>query len=89
MSPRAVSATTLPETPDHDGAYPRLDDEQIARFMPVGRKRPTTTGEILFREGDEGYDFIVVLEGEVAMVQGEGDDQRLIASTARGASSAS
>ena len=31
MSARADSATPLPETPDRDGAYPRLDDEQIAR----------------------------------------------------------
>jgi thioredoxin reductase (NADPH) len=79
MSARAVSATPLPETPDHEGAYPRLDDEQLARLAPVGRTRPTTAGEVLFREGDEDYDFIVVLEGKVAIVQGERDDQRLIA----------
>jgi thioredoxin reductase (NADPH) len=79
MSERAVSATPLPETPDHDGAYPRLDDEQLARLAAVGRRRPTTTGDVLFREGDEEYDFVVVLEGEVAIVHGEGDDQRLIA----------
>jgi thioredoxin reductase (NADPH) len=79
MSARPVSATPLPETPDHDGAYPRLDDEQLARLKAAGRTRPTTPGEILFREGDEDYDFFVVLEGKVAIVQGEGDDQRLIA----------
>ena len=50
MSARAYSATPLPETPDHHGAYPRLDDEQVARLAAVGRTRPTTTGEILFRE---------------------------------------
>jgi thioredoxin reductase (NADPH) len=76
---RDVSASPLPETPDHDGAYPRLNDDQLARLSAVGRTRPTTTGEILFREGDEDYDFIVVLEGKVAIIQGEGDDQRLIA----------
>jgi thioredoxin reductase (NADPH) len=79
MSARAVSATPLPETPDHDGAYPRLDDDQLARLVPEGRTRPTAPGDVLFREGDEDYDFIVVLEGKVAIVEGDGDDQRLIA----------
>jgi thioredoxin reductase (NADPH) len=79
MSARAASANPLPETPDHDGAYPRLDDDQLARLEAVGRTRPTTVNEVLFREGDEDYDFVVVLEGRVAVVQGEGDDQRLIA----------
>ncbi|WP_035127346.1 FAD-dependent oxidoreductase [Conexibacter woesei] len=79
MSAHAASATSLPETPDHDGAYPRLDDEQLARLAPAGRTRTTRAGDVLFREGDEDYDFVVVLEGRVAIVQGEGDDERLIA----------
>ena len=79
MSARADSATPLPETPDHDGAYPRLDDEQLASLARVGRTRPTTTGEVLFHEGDEDYAFIVVLDGKVAIVGGERDDERLIA----------
>ena len=80
MSARAAdSATPLPETPDHDGAYPRLDDDQLERLARVGRTRPTAPGEVLFAEGDEDYPFIVVLEGRVAIVQGEGDEQRLVA----------
>jgi thioredoxin reductase (NADPH) len=79
MSARPASANPLPETPDRDGAYPRLDDEQLARLEAVGRTRPTTANEVLFREGDDDYNFVVVLEGKVAIVQGEGDDQRQIA----------
>ena len=34
---------------------------------------------MLFREGDERYDFYVVLEGLVAVVAGYGGDERLLA----------
>jgi thioredoxin reductase (NADPH) len=67
------------ETPDHDGAYPRLTQEQIAALSRYGMRRRTTAGEILFHEGDERYDFFVVLEGTVAIVQGYGGENRLIA----------
>jgi thioredoxin reductase (NADPH) len=67
------------ETPDLDGAYPRLSDAQIAALSEVGVRRPTHRGEVLFREGDEGYDFFVILEGTVAVVDDTGPDPRVIA----------
>ncbi|HEV7750029.1 MAG TPA: FAD-dependent oxidoreductase [Baekduia sp.] len=67
------------ETPDHDGAYPRLTDDQIATLSRFGRRRRTHAGEILFREGDERYDFFVVLEGTVAIVADHGGENRLLA----------
>jgi thioredoxin reductase (NADPH) len=70
----------LLETPDDDGAFPRLSSEKISRLAARGERRATQAGEVLFREGDEHYDFFVVLEGKVAIVHGQGDsDQQLIA----------
>jgi thioredoxin reductase (NADPH) len=68
-----------PETPDLNGAFPRLSDEQIGLLSKYGKRRPTKPGEVLFREGDEHYDFFVVLDGKVAVVAGYGGDERLIA----------
>jgi thioredoxin reductase (NADPH) len=68
------------ETPDHDGAFPRLSDDQIARLEAQGERRATAAGEVLFEEGEEGYDFYVVLQGMVAVVDDYGGaEERLIA----------
>jgi thioredoxin reductase (NADPH) len=67
------------ETPDLQGAYPRLSDAQIAGLATHGERYRTTEGQVLFREGDEEYDFHVILEGLVEVHEGEGDQQRLIA----------
>jgi thioredoxin reductase (NADPH) len=68
------------ETPDVDGAFPRLTDAQIAQLAPLGERRRTQAGDLLFRAGDLGYDFFVVLAGKVATVDGYGTpDQRLVA----------
>jgi thioredoxin reductase (NADPH) len=69
----------LEETPDADGAFPRLSDEQIGMLAQHGERRSTTQGEVLFREGDERYDFFVVLEGKVAVMAGYGGEERRIA----------
>jgi thioredoxin reductase (NADPH) len=69
-----VRAVTQPltETPDIDGAYPRLDDDQIRVLAERGEHRPTRAGDVLVREGDRDRDFFVVLEGLVAVVEGLG-----------------
>jgi thioredoxin reductase (NADPH) len=67
------------EPPDRGGAFPRLDDEQRARLRAIGEVRPVEAGEILFREGDESYDFIVVESGAVTIVRGYGGENRVIA----------
>jgi thioredoxin reductase (NADPH) len=59
-----------PETPDHDGAYPRLTEDQIARLGVDGRRRPVRRSDVLFREGDVRYDFHIVLDGRVGIVAG-------------------
>jgi thioredoxin reductase (NADPH) len=70
--------SVLTETPDSAGAFPRLSDEQIGALAEHGERRATRVGDVLFREGDESYDFFVVLSGKVAIVEGFGTDERLI-----------
>jgi len=69
----------LEEPPDREGAFPRLDDDQRARLRAVGEMREVEAGEILFREGDESYDFFVVESGAVVIVRGYGEENRVIA----------
>ena len=66
------------ETPDLYGAFPRLSDAQIEALAAQGYRRGTQPGEVLFREGDPGCDFFVVLAGKVAIVEGYGGDQEVI-----------
>ncbi|MDQ1521540.1 MAG: thioredoxin reductase [Actinomycetota bacterium] len=68
----------MPETPDVDGAYPRLSDAQINALATRGTRRATRRGEVLFREGDRRCDFFVILEGTVAIVSGHGDDEEVL-----------
>ncbi|HYO36716.1 MAG TPA: Crp/Fnr family transcriptional regulator, partial [Geodermatophilus sp.] len=69
----------LPETPDRYGAFPRLLDTQLALLARHGTRRTWQPGETLFREGDPGYDFQVVLSGTVAVVEHHGAaDQRVV-----------
>jgi thioredoxin reductase (NADPH) len=71
--------TGVPETVDRDGAFPRLDDKQLARFRELGRVREVEPGEVLFAAGDEGSDFFIVESGAVTIVQGLGEENRVIA----------
>jgi thioredoxin reductase (NADPH) len=67
------------EPPDRHGAFPRLDEEQRARFRAKGEVRAVEPGEVLFRAGDPGYDFFVVESGAVTIVQGLGREDRVVA----------
>jgi thioredoxin reductase (NADPH) len=69
----------LAETPDRYGAFPRLREAQIEALAEHGERRRTRRGEVLFREGDQRYDFFVVLEGKVSVVAGYGGQECLIA----------
>ena len=68
-----------PETPDIDGAYPRLGAEQIALLDRFGTRREVSAQSTLFCEGDRECDFFVVLAGKVAVVQETDEGLRLIA----------
>jgi thioredoxin reductase (NADPH) len=51
----------------------------MARFRGLGRSRTVVTGDVLFAEGDAGADFFVIESGSVAIVQGHGRENRVIA----------
>jgi thioredoxin reductase (NADPH) len=75
----------LDETPDDYGAFPRLDEAQIARLRAYGKRRVTSRGETLFREGDDSCDFYVIAAGLVIVADGYGTPaERLLGVHGRG-----
>ena len=62
---------TAPDPGTDPFLSPPLDAEQLALLSRYGQKRLTTAGQVLFREGDRAYDFIVVLSGAVSVVDYE------------------
>src|SRR5262249_53316904 len=63
---------------------PPLDDEQLALLRRYGQERPTSAGQVLFREGDRTYDFIVILSGAVSVVDHEAGAVRELATLGPG-----
>jgi thioredoxin reductase (NADPH) len=49
---------------------PKLREDQIEILKRYGETRKTELGEVLFEAGDTTSDFIVVLEGEVEVIDG-------------------
>jgi thioredoxin reductase (NADPH) len=68
----------LAETPDLYGAFPRLSEGQIASLIPHGDIRTTNAGDVLYAEGQLPYDFVVVLEGKVAVIQSHGSAEQQV-----------
>jgi thioredoxin reductase (NADPH) len=69
----------MPEAADNNKAHDRTDEirstraptlreDQIEVLGRYGQTRKTEAGQVLFRAGDASNDFIVVLEGEVEVV---------------------
>jgi thioredoxin reductase (NADPH) len=56
-----------------------LTDEHVALLRTVGEVKATATGDVLFREGDRGYDFVVILAGEVTIVDHQAGFERVLA----------
>jgi len=50
-----------------DGMFPKLDEAQIARLMPLGEVRLVDAGEIVFDQGDSEHGVFVVLSGSVQL----------------------
>ena len=53
---------------------PILSPGQLQALAAVGEERTAAEGEFLFRIGDARYPFIVVLEGEAAILDGAGNE---------------
>jgi len=54
------------------GRSPVLDAAQLEVLSTYGTQQDVSAGDVLFAEGDETYDLIVVLEGEVQIVANAG-----------------
>jgi len=55
-----------------------LREDQIEVLSSYGRTRKTEVGEVLFRAGDTSNDFMVVLEGEVEVIDDFAGEARTI-----------
>jgi thioredoxin reductase (NADPH) len=55
---------------------PKLREDQIEVLSRYGQTRETEAGEVLFRAGDASSDFIVVLEGEIEVVEDFAGERR-------------
>ena len=54
------------------GRSPILDAAQLAVLRQYGRERDMAVGDVLFADGDEDYDLIVLLSGTADIVEGYG-----------------
>jgi thioredoxin reductase (NADPH) len=61
------------EEEDFAGAFPILDEAQVAKLRRYGVEEDVPAGLVLFREGQRGSDFVVVLSGSVEAVAHFGD----------------
>jgi thioredoxin reductase (NADPH) len=60
---------------DADSTFPTLDGEEIAFLEPLGTRQWVDAGHYLYRAGDTGYDFYVVLSGRVEiLLEADGED---------------
>src|SRR5205085_11279296 len=60
-------------------ASPSLDDAQLAVLAGFGERRPVAVGDVLYADGDAGYDFFVVLSGVVEIVGAYDGEQVVLA----------
>jgi thioredoxin reductase (NADPH) len=61
---------------DDPALFPKLTGAQVDLLARHGWVRPTAAGDVLFRQGDETYDVMVVLEGTVSVLIGSGAEER-------------
>ncbi|HEX6392501.1 MAG TPA: FAD-dependent oxidoreductase [Acidimicrobiales bacterium] len=61
-----------------DTTIPTFDESEIAFLEPLGTRRTVQPGEYLYRTGDTGYDFYVVLSGRIEIVLTTDGEERLI-----------
>ena len=65
-------------------SFPTLDAAELAALEPMGTRRQVQAGDYLYRTGDSGYDFYVVLSGQVEILLETDGDERVIATHDRG-----
>ncbi len=57
---------------------PALDASEIAFLEPLGTRRVVDVGDYLYRAGDTGYDFFVVLSGRVEIINSTDGEETLL-----------
>ena len=75
----SASAPTSLLDGDDPALFPKLTQAQVQLLSPLGEVRPTEAGEVLFAPGDPTYDVMVLLEGSVSVVVGDGERERELA----------
>ncbi len=55
-------------------ASPLLSPSQLATLAALGEQGSAKVGDVLYRVGDATYPFIAILEGEVAILDGAGNE---------------
>ena len=66
----------MPSSDADTAAMPTLSDEDVAALRAFGGQRTYRDGEALFKSGDSGSSFHVVLSGEVRLIDESGDAPR-------------
>jgi thioredoxin reductase (NADPH) len=74
-----VAEEAGPERSAPAAASPVLSAAQLAVLRPLGKIRSVQQGDVLFQAGDADYDFYVVLDGLVAVVDDHEDVERTLA----------
>ncbi|HEX6747647.1 MAG TPA: FAD-dependent oxidoreductase [Longimicrobium sp.] len=63
---------------DLEIAFPRLTHEQKMALCPLGHRRDMQAGEFLWRAGERGFGFFVVISGRVEILDTSGDEPRRV-----------
>jgi hypothetical protein len=58
--------------------FSQLAPEDLQRIAAAARERLYAPSEAIMREGDLGDELVVIVDGDVSVVTGDGDDRRLI-----------
>src|SRR5262245_13230992 len=77
-----ASPTTLADglsTERQEQLFPKLTAAQIARIAPHGKRRTTTTGEVLLKQVEQANKFFVVSTGEIEIVRPTCESEEIVA----------
>jgi thioredoxin reductase (NADPH) len=64
--------------PEQPGSRPMLSRVQLSVLRRYGTEKLVDQGEVLFADGDDTYDLIVVLQGEVEIVEHYGHPNEVV-----------
>src|ERR1700722_7903751 len=67
--------------PEQPGLRPILTQAQLDVLRRYGIEQEVAIGDLLFADGDETYDLIVVLDGAIEVVENHGTSEELLIAT--------